>query len=380
MTCDYNLISADSHAIQPPDLWEKWLPQQFQDKAPKLIKDPRGGDQWEYPQTGTLEPMGLVTNLQTRPEELNWHGASYGDGGAYTIHPGCYQGKGRLGLLDIDGVDAEVMFPPQRAIMYFMQFEDIELQLAGIRAYNDWLSDGFCAADPERLVPLAQMPNAGVENNIAEMKRAKEMGHKGVIVTSWPSGGDFIRPEDDPFWAAAEELNMPVHLHLILVTRNVRRTEDTPAGVQDALGALGFANVAGLIAQLIFSGVNKRFPNLKFLTVESGAGWVPYFLEAIDDRWWRNRHRTGSVLTKKPSQYWFDNWLATFMVDHSGVFSRHLAGVKNIMWSTDFPHHGNDWPYSRKLIDSMMTGVPDEERHRMLALNCAELYGLGHGG
>ena len=86
------------------------------------------------------------------------------------------------------------------------------------------------------------------------------------------------------------------------------------------------------------------------------------------------------MLTKKPSQYWFDNWLATFMVDHSGVFARHLAGVKNIMWSTDFPHHGNDWPYSRKLIDSMMTGVPDEERHRMLALNCAELYGLGHGG
>ena len=225
MTREYNLISADSHVIEPPDLWDKWLPRKYQDKAPKLVKDDEGGDAWQYRAGGASEPLGLVTCVGTRPEQLKWNGASYGG----SIHPACFKGKERLEVLDVDGVDAEVIYPPQRAMIYFMGFkDDIDLQIAGLRAYNDWLADDFCAADRERLVPVAQMPNAGIERAVNELKRSIDKGHRGAIITAWPSGGDAISPDDDPFWALAEEARIPISIHLILVTSQTR-----PGNVQD---------------------------------------------------------------------------------------------------------------------------------------------------
>jgi predicted TIM-barrel fold metal-dependent hydrolase len=373
MARQYNLISADSHVIEPPDLWDKWLPRKYQDQAPKLVSDGDGGDAWQYRAGTPGEPLGLVTCVGTRPEQLKWTGASYKD----NIHPACYAGKERLNVLDVDGIDAEVIYPPQRAMIHFMNFkQDVELQIAGLRAYNDWLAEDFCAADPARLVPVAQMPNAGVERAVAELRRAAETGHRGVIVTAWPSGGDSISDEDDPFWAAAEETQMPISLHLILVTSRPRvsNVQDKRLGV--VIGASAFTTVAEVIPQVIVSGVFDRFPKLKFLGVETGVGWVPHLLEMMDDRYWRNRHWTGIQLKHPPSEYWFTNWAATFIIDRSGIALRDRVGVENMMWSTDFPHHGNDWPYSRKTVEEMLGGVPASDRRKIVAENCARLYKL----
>jgi predicted TIM-barrel fold metal-dependent hydrolase len=374
MTREFNLVSADSHVIEPPDLWEKWLPRKYLDKAPKLVKDDEGGDAWQYRPGGAVEPLGLVTCVGTRPEDLKWTGAVYGG----NIHPGCYRGKERLEVLDVDGVDAEVIYPPQRAMLYFMGFkDDIDLQIAGLRAYNDWLADDFCAADRQRLAPVAQMPNAGIERAVNELKRSIEKGHRGVILTAWPSGGDSISAEDDQFWAVAEEAGIPISIHLLLVTSQTR-----PGNVQDkrmgvVIGASAFTIVAQVIPQVIVSGVFDRFPRLKFLAVETGVGWVPHLLEMMDDRYWRNRHWTGIELKHPPSEYWRRNWAGTFIVDRSGIALREMVGIENMMWSTDFPHHGNDWPYSRKTVEEMFAGVPAADRRKIVADNCVRLYGLG---
>ncbi len=373
MTRQYNLVSADSHIIEPPDLWAKWLPRKFQEQAPKLVSDGDGGDAWQYRPGAPGDPLGLVTCVGTRPEQLKWTGASYKD----NIHPSCYVGKERLKVLDIDGVDAEVIYPPQRAMIHFMGFKDnVDLQIAGLRAYNDWLVEDFCAADRERLVPVAQMPNAGIERAVAELRRAVEKGHRGVILTAWPSGGDSISPEDDAFWAVAEETGMPISLHLILVTSRPRvgNVQDKRMGV--VIGASAFTTVAEVIPQVIVSGVFDRFPKLKFLGVETGVGWVPHLLEMMDDRYWRNRHWTGIELKHPPSEYWYSNWAGTFIIDRSGIALRDRVGVENMMWSTDFPHHGNDWPYSRKTVEEMFSGVPALDRRKIVAENCARLYKL----
>src|SRR4030095_800544 len=99
-------------------------------------------------------------------------------------------------------------------------------------------------------------------------------------------------------------------------------------------------------------------------------------LEMTDDRWWRNRVWAGTKLKKVPSDYFRDHWLATFIVDPSGVAVRHLVGVDNMAWSTDFPHHGNDWPYSRRVIDSLFAEVPEEERRKIVCTNAARFWGL----
>ena len=159
---DYQIISADSHVVEPPDLWEKWLERKYLDTAPRLVDDGDGGDAWLYLGGKVPEPLGLVTCVGTRPEELKWTGKKYG----VNIHPSCYDGKARLEILDVDGVDAEVLYPPQRAMLTFMKNTDKDAHLAGIRAYNRWLKEGFCAADPERLIAIFQTPNVGIETSV----------------------------------------------------------------------------------------------------------------------------------------------------------------------------------------------------------------------
>ena len=136
---EYRIISSDSHTVEPPDLWEKWLEKKYLDTAPKLVSDGDGGDAWIYMGAKTAEPLGLVTCVGTRPEELKWTGKKYG----VNIHPSCHDGAERLKIMDEDCVDAEMLYPPQRAMLTFMKNQDKDAHLAGIRAYNRWLKDGF---------------------------------------------------------------------------------------------------------------------------------------------------------------------------------------------------------------------------------------------
>jgi predicted TIM-barrel fold metal-dependent hydrolase len=367
---DYKIISADSHTVEPPDLWEKWLERKYLDTAPKLVEDGDGGHAWLYMGAKTPEPLGLVTCVGTRPEDLKWTGARYGS----TIHPACYDGAERLKAMDVDGVDAELLYPPQRAMLTFMKNPDRDAHLAGIRAYNRWLREGFCAPDPDRLIGIFQIPNVGIETAVAELERAKREGFRGVALSAWPSGGDNLRPEDDPFWDAAAELGMPVSIHLLLAAQQQKLGASNKGSV--AIGASAFMYTMPILVEMIFQGVFDRFPKLRLALVEVGVGWIPHFLEMVDDRYWRNRHWTKTNVKKVPSEYFHDHCLATFIVDRAGITVRHLVGVENMAWSTDFPHHGNDWPYSRRTIDSLFADVPAEERRKIVCTNAARFWGL----
>ena len=140
-----------------------------------------------------------------------------------------------------------------------------------------------------------------------------------------------------------------------------------------------FSVTPDLIGQFIFTGTFDRFPKLQICWVETGVGWIPHFVEQMDDRYWRNRGWGEIDIKREPSYYWFNNMSATFMVDFNGVMQRHSVGVDNMLWSTDYPHHGNDFPYSRKVINEMFTDVPSEEREKILAGNAVRLWHLGDG-
>jgi predicted TIM-barrel fold metal-dependent hydrolase len=378
MAREYRIVSADSHTLEPPDLWTEWLDKKFQDKAPKLVEDKDGGHGWLYMGATTPEPLGLVTCVGTRPEDLKWTGARYGkptNPAAREIHEGCYRGPGRLAIMDEDGVDAEILYPPQRAMLTFMKNQDKEAHLAGIQAYNRWLKDGFCAADKDRLIGIFQTPNVGIETSVSELRRAKKEGYKGVAISAWPSGGDNLRAEDDPFWQTAAELDMPVSIHLLLAAQQQKMGASNKGSV--AIGASAFMYTMPIMVEMIFQGVFDRFPKFRLGLIEVGVGWIPHFLEMIDDRYWRNRHWTNTKTKKVPSDYFKDHMLATFIVDRSGVQVRHQIGVDNMSWSTDFPHHGNDWPYSRKVIDELFVNVPEEEKKKIISQNAVKFWNLG---
>ena len=149
---DYRLIDCDQHVIEPPDLWDRYLDKRYRDQAPKLVKDEDGGDAWNL--GGAVESLGLVAAMNQTPRTLKWTGVRYED-----MHPGIIDWKGRLELMDQDGVDAAVFFPPQRTMIYYIhqKLKDKGFSLAGMQAYNQFISD-WCGNCPERLGAIWQMP------------------------------------------------------------------------------------------------------------------------------------------------------------------------------------------------------------------------------
>jgi len=176
----HRIIDADQHVIEPPDLWDRWLPKRYHDRAPKLVKDEDGGDAWLL--GDHVESLGLVAAMNQTPKTLKWTGVRYAD-----MHPGIFEAKGRLELMDEDGVDAALFFPPQRTIMYMMSVDDEKFSLAAIRAYNEFISD-WVSHCPERLGAIWQIPRRGIEAAIAELRAAKSAGARGGGLSTWPSG------------------------------------------------------------------------------------------------------------------------------------------------------------------------------------------------
>jgi predicted TIM-barrel fold metal-dependent hydrolase len=379
----YDLVSADAHILEPPGIWERWLPERFQDAAPQLVEDSEGGSAWLIPGAAEPDPIGLTATPGMAWDQFRWKGVTYEE-----AREGCYDGAARLGDMDVDGVDAEILFPPQRTIGHFLGQDDEELVLAGVDAYNDFLFDEFCAPDPTRLIGMAQIPSLGIDTAVDTLRKAKARGAKGVVISNWPAGGDSISEEDDEFWAAAQDEDVVVTIHINLTSRAARQrnraaasglySAATPmAGAKAAAGLAGvFSVVPSTIGQLIYTGTFERFPDLHVSMIEIGVGWIPHFLEQMDDRYWRNRTWSGTPITEPPSHYWYRNMSGTFITDRVGVDLRHAVGVDNMMWSTDYPHHGNDWPYSRKTIDDTMNHLPKDEKDKICAGNAARIFKL----
>ena len=383
----HRIIDADCHILEPPSIWETWLPSKWQEKAPKLVKDPAGGDAWLTAVGGDPDPIGLVATPGMPFDQFRWFGVTYEE-----ARPGCYDGAERLKDMDLDGVHAEILYPPQRTMSHFLGDDDDDFVLAGVEAYNNFLFDEFCAPDPGRLVGLAQIPSLGIDVAIDSLRKAKARGAKGILISNWPSGGDSLTRDDDPFWAAAVDEGVPVAVHINIISRrqrsagrkaaaksgNVLYDMSTEAARAKAIGSMShvFSMCAGAITQMLFTGVYERFPELQVCWIETGVGWLPHLLESLDDRYWRNRSWGDLPIVEPPSVYWYRNNAASFIADRSGIELRHRVGVENMMWSSDYPHHGNDWPYSRKVIEESMAQVPAEEQALIVGGNAARIWHL----
>ena len=327
----YNIISADGHTIEPPHMWERYLPSEFKAQMPQLVKDPDGGDAWEFVPGQPVMPIGLVTNegeWGKRYEDNSWFGTSY-----ESMRQGAFDGKARLDEQDIDGVDAEVLYPSQRTMATFMAQPDSKYHLAGVDAYNQWMWEEFSAADRTRLIGLYQIPGVDIESSVARLEEAKRLGVRGVIISALPSGGAELSRDDDPFWAAAESLELPVHIHSGLslagaTTRSpVRSGRSGGHEIQFATPNLqlmggAVAEFSRHFSQMIYSEMFDRFPGLQMVMAECGAGWIPHCIEHMDDHWWRNRVWSESNLKHLPSHYFHNNWKCSFIREPFTVQNR----------------------------------------------------------
>jgi predicted TIM-barrel fold metal-dependent hydrolase len=290
------------------------------------------------------------------------------------VRPGGYEPKARLREQDQDRVDAEILYPtPRLSNQNFFNTQDPEFHLACIRAYNDWLSE-FCSEDPERLIGVAMLPNVGIDEALAEVDRAMALpGMRGVMIGQYPHGGGGIFEEDDALWGVLAERGIPLSIHVGFALSPAADKGRMPRG--HASGAVRFNDAPVRIAQFTETGVFDRFPDLHLVLVEVDSGWLPYLMEQMDDRFHRASPANRPDIKRLPSEYMRENIFTTFITDSYAVRNREAVGVSQMLWSSDYPHSGADWPHSHDTIDAHFAGVPDDERHAILAGNALRLYG-----
>ncbi|MGH7856066.1 MAG: amidohydrolase family protein [Candidatus Binatia bacterium] len=364
------IISADSHVNPPKDLWTRDVPASLAGRAPRVDSTDMG-DFWIV-DSEVSGAIGLDSSAGRKPEEFKASGLGYKD-----MRPGSYDPKARLEDMDLDGVDAEVLYFGGPVTQYA---KDAALRRYIVQRYNDWMLE-LSKAAPNRLVGLAHVPLVDIAEGMQELERIAKLGLRGFHCDPFPDerGGKALWDEAyEPFWSLVEETGLPISFHIVGPRKaDFRATFQNPTpGIKETFVALAPISISETVSTLVFTGILQRHPKLHFVLVECGIGWIPYFIERMDQTFAKHRFWTKSIITEKPSTYWYRQGHATFIQDLAGVEARHRAGVRNIMWSTDYPHSDTTWPKSREALAEHFKGVPAEERALITGVNAAALYKL----
>lgn len=364
------ILSSDSHVFEPPDLWTTRIDKALRDRAPRLQRVGEV-DRIVIEDGQLFSGIGLISNAGARfdaPETISDHGR-FDD-----VHTGGYDPTQHLVDMGIDGVHGEVLYPSLGLSLF--KVPDTTLQAAIFRTYNDWLAE-FCSTDPQRLKGLAMLNLDDIQEGIRELKRAAKLGLCGAMISEYPpEARRYLEPEYEPFWAAAQDLQMPLSLH------TATRREGNPTGavartLHDASRRATKAFLPALsMCDMIFSGVFERYPKLLLAIVEFELSWVPYVLTNMEYAY-RERHeeafyRYANQMT--PSDFYYQNVMLSFQEDDIGIRLRDVIGVDNIMWGSDYPHSESTFPRSREVLDHILQGVPADERAKVVGLNTARVY------
>jgi predicted TIM-barrel fold metal-dependent hydrolase len=361
----YALISGDSHVNEPPDLWTSRLASKFAERAPRMESFEQG-DAWVL--EGSPEPVSFGRNAGAglgvwSPDPwMRWA----------DVRPGAWNPAARLEEQNLEGVDAEILYPTPRMARMMVSNPDREFHRALITAYNDWLSE-YCSYAPDRLVGVGLLPNSGVDDAVRECERVVSMpGIRSVTIGAYPHGDLDISPDDDLLWAAIQAADVPLSLHVGL--------DNTPPGAHHQTLREGIVRMRDTLVRLeefIYTGMMRRFPRLQIVFAEVDGGWVPFWKEQAYNRWRREnpKRRVARGLVDPPTAC-MDRISYTYITDHYAIRNLDLVGVEQLMWSNDYAHTASDYPFSWRTIEADFCGVADDKKHLVLAGNAQRVYRL----
>jgi predicted TIM-barrel fold metal-dependent hydrolase len=373
----YNVISADSHIVEPPDLYESRIEPKFRSRAPRIERHrTRTGQEYDawYLDGVRVGTIGSVIQAGRRfedPGSIDFLGV-WED-----VRKAAYEPHAMLEELEADGVWGACLQPSQGLFWY--RLPDSELLSALCRAYNGWITD-FCRAAPGRFKGIGMLNVDDVDDACQELERCAELGLAGAFIPVYPvAERPYRHASYDRLWWTAQDLEIPLLLHVATMRGGIPGSEFTIDINQ--LTAAGLANsdywMRYSLTAMIFAGVFDRYPRLKVGSVEHETAWVPHWLRQMDftyrerpalGRAWKSRH------AMLPSEYWQRNMFVEFMEDDCGIRLRDVIGVDNMLWGNDFPHAESTWPKSREFLDRIFAGAPDEDRRKITADNAARIF------
>jgi predicted TIM-barrel fold metal-dependent hydrolase len=367
---EQTIISSDSHVIEVPDLWEKGVPSSFKQRAPKAFFDEKR-DAWMFGSAEVpVQAVGGLFMAGQRPDEVE----SFRRAGFSVARPGGWDPFERMKDMVTDGVAAEVLYPSLGLGLFCL--EDAGLQEALFRTYNDWVID-YCQKVPDRLFGIALISMFDIDHALAEMERCKKQGIVGTMIWQVPHAKlPFTSDHYERFWAASQDLELPVHLHILTGFGDSMNRQTTHGIGRCRIGVQQTREIEDALFDIIFTGVLERYSRLKVVSVENEIGWMPFWLGQCDKAFKRHRHSEKLTIDKLPSEYFRRQIYATFFNDPVGGKLFSWWGCDNFMWSNDYPHQNSTWPNSRDVIARDMGHLDAAEREKLLYTNVTKLYNL----
>ncbi|MGE0877342.1 MAG: amidohydrolase family protein [Acidimicrobiia bacterium] len=389
----YPVIDVDTHLSEPHDLWTSRAPAAYAERVPRVV-DIKGHPTWVADGKVRLGPATASAVVNRSGDKMLGAGSlftTYYDG----AHLGAYHVEPRLELMDSLGIWAQILYP--NVVGFGAQglgrIEDPKLRELTVSIWNDAMAD-IQNASGGRLMGMGILPWWDADIAVAELHRMAALGLHGVASTSDPQDYFGLPDLSDEMWApvfeAIVEHDFPLNFHIgasasiaSFIGQNPWPSSGPDVGL--AIGsAMIYLNNARVLANFVYSGLLERYPTLKLVSVESGLGWVPFMLEALDHQLSETApHLMGTKLSMLPSAYFRRQVYGCFWFENDGLVNAiNKLGVDNCMFETDFPHPTCLYPDPLTRIHSVFdaAGCDETFRRKVMCDNAARVYNIDVSG
>jgi hypothetical protein len=375
LTEDMILVSIDDHVIEPPDMFERHVPQRWQADAPRVETNAQGIDAWVFQGVETSTPFGMCAVVSLPKQDWGYDPGSFSE-----IRPGCYDVHERVRDMNVNGVLASMNFPTMAGFnaRTFFEAPDKDLALIMLQAYNDWILDEWCGSYPGRFIPMAIVPMWDIDACAAEVRRVAAKGCRAISFLEAPHAfglPSLLTDHWDPMLSAMSDAGSALCMHIGSSGSLITLAPEAPIDHHIVLPT----QLTLMAAQdLLFGPTLRKFTDLKIALSEGGIGWIPYYLNRAD-RHYQNQVWTGQDFGDKlPSDVFREHCLACFITDPAGLKLRHDIGVETLAWECDYPHTDTTWPRSPEVLMSEFetAGVPDDEINLITFENSCRFFGF----
>ena len=376
------VIDTDSHWSEPYDLWTSRAPAKWKDRVPQM-EERDGKRRWWF--DGNI-PIGLpIASSVIGQDGTKVTGTAFFDMDNDVVHRASFDPDARVSMLDSLGIHAQIMYPNVAGFgnQNFLKSSDEALRLISVEIYNDALAE-FQADTGERVFGMALLPWWNLDAAVKEIERAHANGLRGIVTCANPEEAglpDMGTSDWDPIWATCSELNMPVNFHIGSSKGNMDffGRAPWPSFGEERKLAVGSANLfmgnARTVGNLIYSGIPERFPTLKFVSVESGVGWLPFFLEILDHQMTETAPNELADLSMSPSDYFRRQFFGCFWFERSTIKPAvDFLGSQCLLFETDFPHPTCLYPRDDVSLMTALDGLDESDIRAILQDNAAKLY------
>jgi uncharacterized protein len=356
------IIDADGHVQERDAPWQDLLEEPYRKHAPRVVKDPNGRSELLLEGRIWAKPSGVGCGIGTAPISRRPQPTT-----------GMFDPVQRLKDMDLEGIDTAVNFGTTVFLsLPFLENHDLACAIA--RAYNNWLAN-YCQTDPKRLKGVALVAMQEPAEAAKELTRCvKELGFVAVATAAHSAGRNLDHPDFYPFYKAAEELGIPVCVH-VGSGRPAAAADrfDNPFFVHATTHA--FEQMIGAMC-IVGGGILERFPKLKVAFLEAGAGWVPYWMERLDEHY-EYMHLAVPLMKKMPSEYMRGQQVYySFEPDEQTLpFIMEFVGEDRLVFASDYNHGDSKFPHTVESV-TRRENLSESSLRKLMGENAARLYGI----